>query len=195
MSREKLYEIGAIALALFMAWAAFHMIDAPPMTRGELADWAQGIGSIAAVGIAAWVGTVPVRQEARRVLAARRQLASTVLESAEYLESRFTLIERTINARRSEEARLWADNLEMWEPEAVLLHLLQEPAANWPALKLYVRAHDLVVSLRMFKAHLTQAAADTPEHWTAEHWGLLDKSLTALAGSFLRVKEVAKLHL
>lgn len=149
MSRDRLFQICAVGLAIFVGWAAFHIIDAPPMTRGEVADWAQGLGSVAAVGIAAWVGTIPIRQQNRDARRARADLISSVVEGAAVMRIRIASLGAAIRRSDAKYVRLELDVYEWGKPTLVLERLLEMPLGGWPSIQLFVRAHDLFIGYQL----------------------------------------------
>lgn len=137
MRRETVLELGAIALACLVGWAAFAIIDAPPMTRAEVADWAQGLGSIAAVGVAAWAGTLPLIAEKRRLNRVRNDFLDAVEHACRYATTLTKQASDPIALRDPVALHGALAYLPQVNPLAAMDKLLSEPLSSWPSIPLY----------------------------------------------------------
>lgn len=202
MDRDKLLQIGAVALACFVAWAAFSMVDAPPMTRGELADWGQGLGSVAAVFIAAWVGTLPSRMEARARATRKVEFAMAIRDASKWIWLRIERLRYDINGRRQTDVILGVSAIKQIALEAVLSKFLEEPISQWPSVELYVRTSDLVTYFPTIFRYIPVPVAGSEARDFAEsqklnpygdlEWRMLDGYLDYLATCFDRLDWAAK---
>lgn len=172
MHRQRLLELSAISLAILIDFLVFQMIDAPPPTRGEVADWVQGLGSIAAVAIAAWVGTLPIRHEARRKRTESIAHLAAIIAAAEHLRVRTDKLYAKAVERDPVglEAMAWV--IGATSPDEPLRELLSSNSQYGEYIDLRIKVHDMISSYQAFLG-LTRRTIDLRHEWDAEHWNVV----------------------
>lgn len=155
MQRDLVLQLGAAVAAIGVAGVAFATINQPPPSSSELAAWVQGIGTVAAVAIAAWVGMVPIRHERQARLAKRRDFINAIVDAAGYAIVAANDVLDASHRGVIEDFTRGLEALKQTEAVSALAKLLEEPVTTWPSAAAYVRALDLssaVIELRNIEA-------------------------------------------
>jgi hypothetical protein len=134
-------ELFAIAAALLLSVVAFAIIDAPPpKSSSDFAAWAQGVGTIAAVAVAAWVGLLPYRAEQQRQKRERRAFHDVVHMAAIEVMDPVSWIEVAIEERDATAFKRELKRLKDPARLRPLRHILAEPPTKWSSMGVYLSA-------------------------------------------------------
>lgn len=161
-------ELAGMGVAVAFALIAFSVIDAPPMTRVEVADWVQGIGSLGAVLVAVWVGTLPLRMQVKTAAQERELFIRHLMFSIALFDETIADLAGGVRRRSKdwliESARMIIDT----QGRSSLDKLLAERSLNWPTPELYAEA----VSLRMIglKIYNDCKNIDVDSEFTTGDW-------------------------
>lgn len=102
----------------------------------EMASWVQGLGSVAAVGVACWFGVLPMWRETRMRAEGRLIFLSALRYAA--LGAVSDVARTTMAIGRGADAANELKKFRDRNPGAALERLLAEPPSAWPSNVLYV---------------------------------------------------------
>lgn len=161
----------AIALAAILTvWFFGSLIAAKGLFSQETAAWVQAIGAIAAIFVAAWLASIPIRQAEQARRASKRDFVNAIIDAAQIATQHFEAVLASIAAR---DPRAFSEGVRQIEigDFSALKALLKEPISTWPSPQLYVRANNLLRCLRVFQ-RVTREMTSTIHHGTGWALGL-----------------------
>lgn len=128
----------------------------------EMASWVQGLGSVAAVGVACWFGVLPMWRENQMRAEGRLIFLSALRYAA--LGAVSDVARTTIAIGQGADAAKELTRLRDRSPGAALERLLTEPPSAWPSHVLYVD----VSQICGFIDHIAAMQAPGPNATPAE---------------------------
>lgn len=154
---------------------------APPQSSSEIAAWVQGVGTIGGVGIAAWVGTLPIRQRARERQASRVGFAEDVSGVARSVLHVCERVQASLDARNRLEAEINLRVLAELELGELVSDLLKEPRHVWPTRMSYFYGQTLLRALKGVKGNrlLQKLEVLDPRHIDGA-WAVVQGELTLI---------------
>lgn len=154
---------------------------APPQSSSEIAAWVQGVGTVGGAGIAAWVGTLPIRQRARERRAVRAGFAEDVSSVARSVLHVCERAQASLDARNRLEMEVNLRVLAELELGELVADLLKEPRHIWPTRTSYFYGQTLLRALKgaMSNRLLQKFEALDPSHINAA-WAVVQGELTLI---------------
>lgn len=113
----------------------------PPKNSGEVASWVQGVGTIAAIVVTAWVGLAPLRHAEAERRAAKQSFNLALRDAIEWSDDLLAgSIDHLRNGRDAEaRSELWKTRIT--SPGRPLQHMLNHPLTEWPSADAFSFSH------------------------------------------------------
>lgn len=197
-----------------LALLAVTLAIAPPKNSGEVAAWVQGVGTVVAVLVAAWIGFLPARLEARRAEKARHDFLRSIKLATRILVSHHKALRRAIKYQDLEELIREVDFIELYRTKRLFESLLLTGAQAWPTFSLYEEVNGLMGALASFEAEAKDFQLDLQKRrtafgsvdssdeqdsnfgsWWDENWTMISMTLHVVETSLEEVKDLLALEL
>lgn len=157
-----------------------------PVTSADFAAWAQGLGTILAVSLGAWLSLAPDRRQARELAQAKVEFILDLGDALDIGAAAVRRIETALAGGQVNATRVAIKALEASDFQSELAQLLEAPRGYWPDQPTRSQArllHRLLQRLRADQLPLDMDSATVQSVWIRQ----VDEQIQFIAGMIVNL--------